>query len=137
METSGAVKGPETEKGAPAASDGLAGFEQRVHLELEFDPKTNAVVIRCKSPTIVLGSILKKAESSEPEEIPHEGDKFRVLVDFDVLTDEAAVRTDAPDMILRGMFFLASLMVTQNQVLQHVQAMVAESRIVRPGGPLS
>lgn len=63
-----------------------------------------------------------------------EDSKVTILLEYDMATSTLMMRSKAPTIILQGVLTQALSMVTQNQVLQRIQAMADKSRIVGPNG---
>lgn len=106
--------------------------ETTYRLELDYDMLANNLVMRSRAPTVVVSGILRRAEYTQPETLPEEGTKRRIIIDYDMATDETTVKTDAPTIIFLGILAMAHSMMTQNQVLQRLQGMQAQSKIIRP-----
>jgi len=103
------------------------------HIELEMVLETSALSMKSKAPTVVLCGILAKAETAYPITIAETGPSRHVYIDYDMATDEAVVRTDASNLIMRGMLQMAYSMITQSQVTQRLNAARASAQIIRPG----
>lgn len=118
---------PQTEKPpTPPNAD-----DTKFHIELEYDLLRGSLIMKSKAPTVMLSGILRKAENSPFLAIAPAGQGRRVIVDYDMITDIAIVRTDAHDVIARGIFVMAYSMMTQSQVHQQLQKMQGK-QIVRP-----
>lgn len=96
--------------------------DTKLLIELEFDMLKSTITLKSKAPTVVLSGILRKAEFAAHERIAAVGDARRIIIDYDLVTDEARVRTDADPLIARGIFVMAYSMMTTSQVLQRFQA---------------
>lgn len=112
----------------PAKTDGT-----RVRIEIETDLLTNQVRMASHSPTVVLMSVLRKAQSAKPKEIPERavGADRRIMIDYDLAWPEdrlPEVESDASSVLYVGILELAISMVTQNQVLQRIQAAAAKQK---------
>ncbi len=117
---------PETPQAEAAAPNTL------FHIELEMELETSRLVMKSKAPTVVLCGILRKAEQTGPITIAEKGKERHIYIDYDMATDQAIVRSDASDVIMRGMFQMAYSMITQSQVLQRFQASQAAAKIIKP-----
>lgn len=59
--------------------------------------------------------------------------KIRLTLELDLATNALTMHTVAPTVMVMGMLSMAASMVTQNQVLQRLQAVGTAARIVKPG----
>ncbi|MES2155376.1 MAG: hypothetical protein V4510_09605 [bacterium] len=110
--------------------------EKTVSIELEYTVATSSLVMRSRTPTIVLASVLTLAQTvAEPCVVPQKDPaKHVVYLEYSFETDLVAVLTDAPPMVHRGILAVAISMLTQSQVMQRIQGLAAKSRIVMPNG---
>lgn len=123
------MKSPQETKTPPTIADSA-----KVRIELEFDMMTSQLVLRSKSPTVIVAALLRKAETAARTEIPEEkpGGPRRVFIEYDLAKGgDVSVQTDAADLIYTGMLVIAHSMMTQNQIMQRLQAMAAAPRIHR------
>lgn len=111
-----------------------APLRTKVRIELTYDMLSSQLLMKSGWPTVVVAGVLKKAESVTPTEIKEEklGAPRRVNIDFDMETDIIKVESDASPLIYLGILTMAHSMMTQQQVLQRVQAMAAQPRIHKP-----
>ena len=98
--------------------------------------ETSRLNMASQAPTVVLTGILRKAEYADLETLPESGATRRVIIDYDMETDETRVQTDAPAVVFIGMLAMAQGMITGNQILQRIQGMqaagAARQSILRP-----
>lgn len=76
-----------------------------------------------------------EAEATKnPDEPKQEADnKIRIELDFDMASNQLTMKSQAPTVMILGILAMAQSMVTQNQVLQRLQAMAAKPKIIQPG----
>lgn len=124
-----------TSETAPTLDAPPASF---VRIEIEYNMQNAGMVIRSRLPTLLLNAVLGKAQQVQPEQIPETGETAprRIIIEYDMAKPSILpdVQTDASELICEGMFIMAFSMITQNQVMQRIQAMAAKSRIVAPDG---
>lgn len=124
------IENPKT----PPAQKPDAVPSTKVRIELDFDMASSQLMMKAKAPTVLISAILRRAESAPVTEIPERapGAPRRVLIDYDLAgTAQPSVQTDASSIILLGILVMAHSMITQNQVMQRIQAMGARERILR------
>lgn len=128
------------ETGTPTPTEAKTTPQQpdptKVRIELEYNMLSNNLVMRSKQATVVISAVLRMAEQIPPKEIAEIAPAAprRIFIDYDMKTSEISIETDAAILIYTGMLVMAHSMMTQNQILQRLQAAQARSRIVGPGG---
>lgn len=73
-----------------------------------------------------------ETQAGETEQAPDS--KVRIELEYDMVNSTLLMRSGAPTVILQGILTQALSMISQNQVLQRMQAIQAKSRIVGPNG---
>lgn len=125
-------KGSET---TPAPTPEKPALVTKFHIELDYDMLSSQLLLRSKAPTVVVLGILELAKPVVPVEIKEKapGAARRIIIDYDMAGDGVpVVQSDCSEIIHIGILAMAHSMITQNQIMQRLQAMGAQARIVRP-----
>lgn len=96
----------------------------KVRIELTYDMLASNLQMKSQSPTVVIAGVLRKAEFVTPKELREKalGAPRVVLIEYDLETDKIEVESDASSLIYLGIIVMAHSMMTQNQLLQRMQA---------------
>lgn len=104
--------------------------QNHVQVELQFDMRSTRLSMKSKAPTIVIMGVLSKAQAVTPAPLAQSDPSGArvVRIDFDLDKEVCNVESDASPLVYAGILAMAHSMITQNQVLQAVQAIMTASR---------
>ena len=78
-----------------------------------------------------------ETKTPEPEKTETPTDaadtKIKIVLEFDMLTNSLQLSSKAPTVMTMGIIAMAMSMVTQNQVMQRIQAAANANKIIKPG----
>lgn len=102
----------------------------KVRIELVYNMLTAQMQMKSGSPTVVIFGVLRRAALERPKELAQAdpGAPRRIIIDYDLATDECSVASDCSLVIHLGVLELAVSMVGQNQLLQRMQQQAGRRR---------